>query len=499
MRKRRRIFAWLLFLLSLGSIGAAVVLGATQYQNFHQVSPTYPAGTIIAGIPTGGLTRTLAEKRLDEGYGLPVELHFKNSIIQASPQELGFVVDIQAMLDEADRQIAPDFSWPAFWDYLWNREQPARPAAVKLQATTDENRIRAYLTDVVAPRYDQAAQNAVPVIQNMTFQAGISGTTLEIDPAVPLIAAALTSLSNRVVDLNSTPVAAAPPSIHDLELMLQQMLDSSGFTGITEIYLQDAKGQRKLDLAYQQGKVLPPGIAFTAASTIKIPIMISVFRRVSEPTPDDVMQNLEKMIEISENDPADWLMQHVIDPVTGPLEVSQDMQALGMKSTFLGGYFYLGAPLLKRFETPANQRKDYFTDPDIYNQTTPAEIGQLLGAIYQCSQDGSGLLANVFPGQISQNECKEMITLLFGNHMPMLAAAGVPDGTKIAHKHGWVIEPGDGLMHSICDAGIIYSPGGDFILTIYRWNKDQILFDPANIQMADLAQVVYQFFNPTSP
>jgi hypothetical protein len=211
------------------------------------------------------------------------------------------------------------------------------------------------------------------------------------------------------------------------------------------------------------------------------------------------MQNLEQMIEISENGPADWLMQHVIDPVTGPLDVSQDMQALGMKSTFLGGYFYLGAPLLKRFETPANQRKDYFTDPDIYNQTTPAEMGQLLGAIYQCSQDGSGLFATVFPGQISQNECKEMITLLFGNHMPMLAAAGVPDGIKIAHKHGWVIEASDGLMHSICDAGIIYSPGGDFILTIYRWNKNQILFDPANQQMADLAQVVYQFFNPTQP
>ncbi len=498
MRKRRRVFAWLLLLLSLASISAAVGLGVVQYQNFHQVSSIYPAGTVIAGIPTGGLTRAMAEKRLDEVYGLPVELHFKNSIIQASPQELGFVLDTQAMLDEADRQVAPVFSWPAFWDYLWNRDL-TRPASVKLEATGDEERIRAYLTNVVAPRYDHSPQNAVPNLKSMTFQAGSSGTSLEIDPAVPLIATALTSLSNRVVDLNATPVAAAPPAIHDLELMLQQTLDSSGFTGITEIYLQDAQGQRKLDLAYQQGKVIPPGIAFTAASTIKIPIMISVFRRVGEPTPDDVMQNLEKMIEISENGPADWLMQHVIDPVTGPLDVSQDMQALGMKSTFLGGYFYLGAPLLKRFETPANQRKDYFTDPDIYNQTTPAEIGQLLGAIYQCSQDGSGLLATVFPGQISQNECKEMITLLFGNHMPMLAAAGVPDGIKIAHKHGWVIEPGDGLMHSICDAGIIYSPGGDFILTIYRWNKDQILFDPANVQMADLAQVVYQFFNPTSP
>jgi len=485
-------------LLSIASISAAVGLGVVQYQNFNQVSSIYPAGTVIGGIPTGGLTRAMAEKRLIQAYSLPVELHYENSIIQASPEELGFALNTQAMLDDADRQVAPVFSWSNFWDYLWGRYLIS-PAEVALQATTDEQRIRAYLENVVAPRYNQAAQDAVPILQSMSFQAGVSGSSLVIDPAVPLIAAALRSFSNRVVDLDSIPVAAAPPRIHDLDLMLQQTLDSSGFDGITEIYVQDGQGQRKLDLAYQQGKVLPPGIAFTAASTIKIPIMISVFRRVGEPTPGDVMQNLEQMIEISENGPADWLMQHVIDPVTGPLDVSQDMQALGMKSTFLGGYFYLGAPLLKRFETPANQRKDYFTDPDIYNQTTPAEMGQLLGAIYQCSQDGSGLFATVFPGQISQNECKEMITLLFGNHMPMLAAAGVPDGIKIAHKHGWVIEASDGLMHSICDAGIIYSPGGDFILTIYRWNKNQILFDPANQQMADLAQVVYQFFNPTQP
>lgn len=498
MRKRRRVFAWLLFLLSIASIGAAVGLGVAQYQNFNQVSSIYPAGTVIGGVPAGGLTRAAAEKRLVEAYSLPVELHFEKSIIQARPQDLGFALDTQAMLDEADRQRTPVFSWSAFWDYLWNRGL-AQPATVELLATSDEGRIHAYLENVIAPRYNHAVQNAVPVLQSMTFQAGINGASLDIDPAVPMIAAALRSLTDRTVTLRSTPVAPAPPSIRDLDLMLRQAIDRSGFTGITEIYVQDAQGQRELDLAYQQGKVLPPGIGFTAASTIKIPIMISVFRRVGEPTPDDVMQNLEKMIEISENDPADWLMQHVIDPVTGPLDVSQDMQALGMKSTFLGGYFYLGAPLLKRFETPANQRKDYFTDPDIYNQTTPAEMGRLLSAIYQCSKNGGGPFATVFPGQISQNECQQMITLLFGNHMPMLAAAGVPDGTKIAHKHGWVIDANDGLMHSICDSGIVFTPGGDFILTIYRWNKDQILFDPANIQMAELAQVVYQFFNPTQP
>ena len=498
MRKRHPVFALLLILLSIASISAAVGLGVVQYQDFNQVSSIYPAGTVIAEIPVGGLTRALAEERLVQAYSLPVVLHYKDSIIQASPEELGFVLDTKAMLDDADRQVTPVFSWSAFWDYLWNRDL-VHPAMVTLEATSDEQHIRAYLENVVAPRYNRAAQDVIPILANMTFQAGISGSSLVIDPAVPLIAAALRSLSNREVNLDSVPVAPAGPSIHDLELMLRQVIDRSGFDGITEIYLEGMQDQQELDLAYQQGNVLPPGIGFTAASTIKIPIMISVFRRLGEPTPADVMQNLEKMIEISENGPADWLMQHVIDPVTGPLDVSQDMQALGMKSTFLAGYFYLGAPLLQRFETPANQRKDYFTDPDPYNQTTPAEMGRLLSAIYQCSQNGGGPLASVFPGQISQNECQQMITLLFGNHMPMLAAAGVPDGIKIAHKHGWVIEASDGLMHSICDAGIVYTSGGDFILAIYRWNKGQILFDPANQQMADLAQVIYQFFNPVPP
>ena len=94
---------------------------------------------------------------------------------------------------------------------------------------------------------------------------------------------------------------------------------------------------------------------------------------------------------------------------------------------------------------------------------------------------------------------------------------GIPRGTSIIAREGVIllgtrqgiwrsgdlgetwIEASDGLMHSICDAGIVFSPGGDFIVTIYRWNKNQILFDPANQQMADLAQVVYQFFNPIQP
>ena len=116
-------------------------------------------------------------------------------------------------------------------------------------------------------------------------------------------------------------------------------------------------------------------------------------RRIDETGSDEVTQLIQLMIERSENDPADRLMETVIDKNLGPLEVTKDMQALGLPSTFLAGYFYPGAPLLQRIQTPANQRTDIATGPDSYNQTTPVEMGQLLADLYFCAEDGEGTFA----------------------------------------------------------------------------------------------------------
>ena len=179
----------------------------------------------------------------------------------------------------------------------------------------------------------------------------------------------------------------------------------------------------------------------------------------------------------------------------GNLEVTRDLQTMGLKNTFLAGYFYPGAQLLKRFSTTANQRKDVTTDPDVYNQTTPAEMGMLLGDIYQCAETGGGTFAAVFPGEITQSECRQMINYLTLNRMPMLTAAGLPEGTQIAHKHGWVTEL-DGLLHSMADAGIIFTPGGNYILTVFVYQPTQLVFEPANQMVAELSRAIYNYFNP---
>ena len=222
--------------------------------------------------------------------------------------------------------------------------------------------------------------------------------------------------------------------------------------------------------------------------------MISVLRRTESPTPEYITTMLQQMIMYSKNTDTDQLMEEVIDPVYGPIYVTEDLESMGLKNTFLGGYFYLGAPLLRRYETPANQRLDINLAPDVYNQTTPGEMGTLLEGVYHCAEDETGLLTQTFPGQLTQEECQFMIRLLIGDRLPYLITAGLPEGTQIAHKHGW-IEELDGLLHTMSDAAIVYTPGGDYILTIYMYHPEHLIFDDGNRLMAQLSTTIYNFFN----
>ena len=480
----------------MGFVFAAVLLTIFQLVQYSRVRSSYPFGLVIAGVPVGGLDQQQAADRILQAYSLPVEIRYGEALIQVKPAVMGFELDLPAMLAEADLQRVDQPFWSAYWDYLWNRIPI--PSVILLRSKVSESRLRSYLQAEVTPRYDLPATAAQPVPGSVEFQAGKQGTVLDIDRAVLLIEDAMDSPTARVVNLTFGKVNPPRASLQNLQVLLKQIIDNAHFEGIGEVYLLDLQANQEIHFAYQMGKSLPADIAFTAASTMKIPIMISTFQRIPEPGPKEAVDNLSKMIEFSENDPADKLMEQVMDKTTGPLEVSKVIQALGMKNTFLAGYFYPGAQLLKQFNTPANQRKDYFTDPDPYNQTTPADMGQLLNDIYQCADSGGGAFAAVFQGQISQTECKRMITLLIGDRLPALITAGLPEGTTIAHKHGWIIET-DGLMHTIGDAGIVFTPGGNYILTVYLWQKDQLLYNPSNALIAQISRAVFNYFNQASP
>ncbi len=482
--------------IAIALLFIAALLLVTQLVQFSRIRSAFPFGTSIANIPVGGLNRSQAANRLVEAYGIPIEMHYGDAVIQIKPSTAGFELNLEAMLASADQQRVNLPFWTAFWNYLWN--QVGTSVNIPLSSTLSEERLRSYLINEISSRYDTAPESAKPIPGTPSFEVGKPGSALDVDRAVILIEDALRSPSNRVVNLTTNRIAAPRPTLQNLEILLKQIIDSSGFDGITELYLFDLQTNQELSFAYTQGMNYPPEIAFTAASTMKIPIMVSVLRRLDEPTPKEASDLIELMIVRSENDPADLLMQNFLEKNLGPIMVTDDLQALGLKNTFLAGYFYPGAPLLRRIETPANQRADWTTFPDAYNQTTPVDMGMILTDIYQCAQTGGGTFAAVFPGEISHSECQLMINDLANNRIGVLIQAGLPEGTRIAHKHGWITEA-DGYIHTISDAGIVYTPAGNYVLVISMQRDAQLIWDNANLLFAELSMGIYNYYNLLAP
>ncbi|MCD6577765.1 MAG: serine hydrolase [Anaerolineaceae bacterium] len=485
---RFNLLRWVAIFLLVSSL----VLFVFQLTRFSRLRSNFSTGTRIAGIAVGGLNQQQAAERIMQAFNFPIELVYMDQHIQVKPSQLGFVLNTNAMIAVADQQRVTLPFWSSFWDYLWNR--PLNSSNTPLQASIDENRIRSYLMDEIAPRYDQAPTPSIPIPGSINFQAGSPGSVLDIEKSLLNVSQALKAPVNRSASLVIKEVPPPRPSLENLEVLLKQIIDQSNFDGLTEVFVLDLEKREEFNFAYESGVNFDPGIAFTAASTIKIPIMVSVFRKLGEPTPQAAADLMKQMIEKSENPSADKLMEIYLDPNIGPLFVTQDMQAIGLQNTFLAGHFYLGAPLLERFSTPANQRFDYTTDPDVYNQTTTSDMGMLLDDIYQCAQTGGGTFSVVFGDEITQSECQLMITYLTQNKIAVLLQAGLPDGTNFGHKHGWITES-DGLIHTILDAGIVFSPKGNYIVVIAMYQPTQLIFDIANLLSAQTSTAIYNYFN----
>jgi len=476
---------------------AALILTALQLVTYSRVRANLPTGLKIAGVPVGGLDRQQAAERLLEAYATPVELRYGEAIIQLSPNVVDFQLDLDSMLAAADLLRTRKLFWQGFWDFLWGRQSTL--TEIPLRATYSEARLRAFLEAEIAERYDNPPTAPRPAVGTVNFLPGSPGTSLNIDGSILLIENALFSLTQRQVVLPLARTSPPRPAFANLEVLLKQTIDLAEFDGLAGVFLLDLQTAQELHFIYNDGELLPaqPDVAFTASSIIKIPIMVSVYRRLDENPDAESVKLLKDMIEKSGNETADWLMERVIDTVRAPLMVTEDMKALGLENTFLAGYFSLGSPLLAIIQTPANQRPDVNTDPDPYNQTTPTDIGMLLEDIYHCQQSGGGALTAVFAGEITQAECQEMITSLINNKLPVLLTAGIPEGTQIAHKHGWVSV--NGIINTIGDAGIIYSPGGNYILVAFLYHPVQLIWDPASELIANLSRAVYNYFNLPAP
>jgi hypothetical protein len=475
---------------SIATLLATATVVLYELVSYSRARTQIPQGTTIAGLSVGGMTSQEASQLLLQVYSQPVEIRYNTSIFFVAPSQVGFTPDIPSMLAGADVYQTQLPFWDGFWAFLWN--SPVKEHSIPIVAEYSRTQMQALMTDIAA-RYDLPPIPPQPEIGQPFFTRGTPGTVLDQEKGAELIVKALFSPDNREVNLPILYNQRSLPSLAALESLIKQMTVINNFDGLTDAFMVNLQTGENLHIIYQNGQDYPlePDVAFTAVSTVKIPIMLATFMNLKG-TPDaETLNWLQGMLGIqSGNDPADWLMQK-LDSATGPLIVTQNLFDLGLKNTFIAGYFKLGSRLLKTYSTQANQRSDIQTDLDPYNQTTPEDMGLLMEDLYQCTQ-GGGTLLMMFPGKFTPDKCNQMIDLISHDNLGVFIQGGVPEGTKVAHKHGW--DPG--IYHTYGDVAIVFSPGGNYALTIYLWQNNWLPWDTGSKTISDISKAVYNYFNP---
>ncbi|MHB8777226.1 MAG: serine hydrolase [Anaerolineales bacterium] len=483
--------------LSILFLTAALVLTITSLISYSRQRNSYPTGMMIAGVSVGGLNPAQASQRLLEVYTSPIEILYNDAVIHIDPATIGFQVDVETMLAVADLRRTGGPFWGGFWDYLWNRTSPE--TKIPLSSSISEDRLREYLQNEIAARYDRPPGLAQPIPGGTSFLPGEPGQSLDLERAVLLITDSLKSPTNRSIALSFVRSSSARPTIDNLEILLKQIITISDFDGLIGFYMMDLQNGQEIHFAMNNKQEISadPDIAFTASSTIKVPIVTSYLINRGSKLDAATTDIISRILGKSDNSATDLLLER-IDQNKGPIIVTQDMESIGLQSTFLGGMFYLGAPnLLPGHLTPGNQRPDVFTDPDPYSQTTPSEMGILLADIYQCAQNGGGALVAAFPDKVSPDTCQLLIDFMAQDKLGSLIQGGVPDGTLVPHKHGYVLSR-DGILHDTSDVGIVYTPDGNFVLSIYTYHPVQNIWDITNPLFVNLTRTVYNYFNLTT-
>jgi hypothetical protein len=184
----------------------------------------------------------------------------------------------------------------------------------------------------------------------------------------------------------------------------------------------------------------------------------------------------------------------------GLASVTNTAQFIGAKNTFLTAPFIEGVAdqeLLAIAAPETNPNPGFNTYADSYNQTTAEDMGTMFTMIYDCANYGSGLMAAYPEGQITQQECRQMLGLTSANNLNRLLQAGLPPGTRISHKNGWLPGALAGARGATTgDAGIVYSPNGrNYVISVYLWeDTDGTGFDRWPL-IEEISRAAWNYFN----
>jgi beta-lactamase class A len=454
-----------------------------------------PPGTTIAGVDVSGLTAEETAVAIREQYSQPVAIYHNDERIELSPLETGFALDIDAMIGEAQAEMAEQDLWMGYLRFVLGRPleplgiEPLKPIHVDLIAAHDEFALREQLA-TIGSFIDQPALPPRINETTGTFEDGKAGYITDIESSLPEIQAALYKPENREAHLIIEDQPAPEFDINFLADSVQKQLDS--FSGVGSVFI--------MDLETGEEVAINADAAISGLSILKIMIFVEAYRTF-DGSPNDYVKGLLYDTAVKSSNFGANLLLHEIagenNTYRGADLLTESMHRLGLVNTFMAVPYDATAPATRRntYVTPANSEPDLLMTPDTAMQTTAEEMGTFLSMLYYCSQGGGTLLA-VYD-DITPDQCQEIIDLMVLNDEGNLIRFGVPEEVPVSHKHGW-----DLVTHG--DAGIVLSPGGDYVIVEYLslpagdtgdWLSHDITFPI----LRDISRTVYNYFNPDNP
>ncbi len=477
MQRRGGYIAWLIIMAAM-----AILFLAWQYIGFRLSVRTLPAGMSMAALDVGGMARDQALNLLERRLATPVEITYRDQHMSLSPDTVELRYNAQETAANLDSVLSDYRGFEGFIAYVLRR--PIAPVDVPVSISYSQERLDGFLARV-SMQYDQPPQEIVPLPETLTFRPSQPGYSLDIESSQARLSAALTSAStaNRQVTL---VVQVEEPPPHDLTA-LEEL-----FTSLLNAHPNITPGIFVKDMQTGDELGINANVAYAGLNLLQIAIMEETYRTVEPPLTPEVTRWLSDMMGVtSSREAANSLLGDVIgnrDPYQGVTNLTESMHFLGLINTFMAiPYDEESNPLT--IVTPANSRTDVNTQPTAAMQTTPLDMGLLLEMIYQCGQGGGALIA-AYPDRFTASECRRMIDWMETNQTDSLIEAGVPVETGIAHKHGFKDD-----THA--DAAILFTPGGDFVLTIFLYQSQWLAWEESAPLVTDLATATYNYFNLT--
>ncbi len=231
-------------------------------------------------------------------------------------------------------------------------------------------------------------------------------------------------------------------------------------------------------------------VAFSGMSTLKLVIVMAVMRDIDGIASDpDLGQWIDLALGDSNNAAANILLYALGDGDTrrGAAVVTEFARQLGLENTYMQSG-YDDEIQLPPLSTPANTQTEWNTYPDPNLQTTAADMGRTLAAIYECAL-GHGLFIDVFPDEILPSECAAILFYLTHNEFQELLWGGLPEPAQrdVVHKHGFTNQD-----HS--DVALIWGPAGPYVLSLYLYRSGWMDWQTSNSTMYNVSRITWHFY-----